>query len=554
MAGLVTLTGGTFQDAMGNLLSNGYLICELSQDEQLSMSQGQAVGGRKVKVLLGTDGNVLVSPAQQVWPTDEMNPGCASYTVWGYTAEGQLVWGPNYGLLVTTGSTYNVDGWVPNQIGGCGCGGAPVGSLLLQTNGVNNGSQQLLNLAEGSGITIVDDGIGDITISAASTVVNLMTTDWHKLEFSNLTGSPTFNGDGISVSAANLGGNLNGIQGRAPFGANPAAIQIGGAQPQEAAIYEYGVDVNLGAVNSGPINLSTLVRWQASVAVGTMYLGAWVPNTRVPSGTVLKVSTTYYVQTGSVSSTRITGAGSAPSFNSTPGQTTSDNSATWTSVGTTRPITFGDHMLGISDYEGTNIGGSGYGQYPLGGDPTLTNAPGPAYNFIGFRYLPEPLASNGSVGDVHWMAYAGGVGMAPIIVDTGIAPDNSGATHVFAIKQPTANSITFYIDGTLVATIAISGLTNAFQSLIYGSNQQGDYDYSYAAAQAVGLGASVYDSGNWWECVAAGTTTGITFTASPSAGQIDIDGAVSWMCVWGSGSKTNPMAIAPAYIFWETSE
>ena len=122
MAGLVTLTGGTFQDAMGNLLSDGYLICELSQDEQLSSSQGQAVGGRKIKVLLGTDGNVLASPAQKVWPTDEMNPGNASYTVWGYTEEGQLVWGPNYGLLVPTGSTYNVDGWVPNQIGGSGSG------------------------------------------------------------------------------------------------------------------------------------------------------------------------------------------------------------------------------------------------------------------------------------------------------------------------------------------------------------------------------------------------------------------------------------------------
>jgi YVTN family beta-propeller protein len=43
----------------------------------------------------------------------------------------------------------------------------PASALLLQTNGTNNGSQTLLNLIEGSGITITDNGSGGITISAS---------------------------------------------------------------------------------------------------------------------------------------------------------------------------------------------------------------------------------------------------------------------------------------------------------------------------------------------------------------------------------------------------
>jgi hypothetical protein len=43
----------------------------------------------------------------------------------------------------------------------------PASALLLQTNGTDNGSQTLLNLIEGSGITITDNGSGGITISAS---------------------------------------------------------------------------------------------------------------------------------------------------------------------------------------------------------------------------------------------------------------------------------------------------------------------------------------------------------------------------------------------------
>lgn len=45
-------------------------------------------------------------------------------------------------------------------------GGASGSGVSLKTNGVANGSQTVLNLKDGSNITITDDGAGGITISS----------------------------------------------------------------------------------------------------------------------------------------------------------------------------------------------------------------------------------------------------------------------------------------------------------------------------------------------------------------------------------------------------
>jgi hypothetical protein len=49
-------------------------------------------------------------------------------------------------------------------------------SILLKTNGTNNGSQTTLNLVAGTNITLTDSGSGDVTIAAASGLTNPMTT------------------------------------------------------------------------------------------------------------------------------------------------------------------------------------------------------------------------------------------------------------------------------------------------------------------------------------------------------------------------------------------
>lgn len=54
----------------------------------------------------------------------------------------------------------------PDQsVGGIGTGGTG-STLTLENNGVANGSQTLLNLVAGTGITVTDDGLGDITLNS----------------------------------------------------------------------------------------------------------------------------------------------------------------------------------------------------------------------------------------------------------------------------------------------------------------------------------------------------------------------------------------------------
>ena len=58
--------------------------------------------------------------------------------------------------------------------------GGSGGSIIVSTNGVNNPEQGLLNLQEGTGITLTDDGLGTVTIESSNaintkSVVNLTT-------------------------------------------------------------------------------------------------------------------------------------------------------------------------------------------------------------------------------------------------------------------------------------------------------------------------------------------------------------------------------------------
>ncbi len=71
--------------------------------------------------------------------------------------------------------------------GGGGTGGSG-SSLVLQTNGVLNGNQSLLNLVDGTGISITDDGLGNITFDLTSVPSSLIPlTQYH-----------IFNGDGTN--------------------------------------------------------------------------------------------------------------------------------------------------------------------------------------------------------------------------------------------------------------------------------------------------------------------------------------------------------------------
>lgn len=157
------IIGGNFMDPSGAPLANGYLILQLSQDEQ-SYIPSEIGAGRKIRVDLDSTGNLPSSPPVYVFANDALNPTNSWYSVSAYTADGQRVWGPNTVQILSSPSPFNISNWVPNSITS---GSAPAPIPTLETNGVKNGSQTLLNLVAGNGVAITDDGEGDITIAAS---------------------------------------------------------------------------------------------------------------------------------------------------------------------------------------------------------------------------------------------------------------------------------------------------------------------------------------------------------------------------------------------------
>jgi hypothetical protein len=167
MSGKTTIYGGAFQDASGNTLANGYLTMQLSHDEQESVDPGQVVSGLSLRVPLDANGNIVGTV--YVWPNDQLDPSNSYYIVNAYRRDGTLAWGaPQFVSVPSSPSPYNVGNWIPVNPVASGTG-APVGSLLLQVNGINNADQAKLNLeSTDSSVTITDEGSGNINLQAVS--------------------------------------------------------------------------------------------------------------------------------------------------------------------------------------------------------------------------------------------------------------------------------------------------------------------------------------------------------------------------------------------------
>ena len=95
------------------------------------------------------------------------------------------------------------DGLKWNKVGSDGS------SIILQTNGITNGSQTLLNLIQGNNISLTDDGSGGVTIDAN---VNPITTNSTTYQFEDSTNTPPISfPSGFDSIYYMIGGNGNGI-------------------------------------------------------------------------------------------------------------------------------------------------------------------------------------------------------------------------------------------------------------------------------------------------------------------------------------------------------
>jgi hypothetical protein len=201
------LIGGHFQASDGTILANGYLRMFLSADEVVT-GVANVGSGVYIQIQLDSNGSVASSsstppaPNQFIWSNDVMTPVNSYYRVFGYAANGQLAWGPNNQQVAFGSGTFDVGTWIPNSVISWQ---PPIQPLTLQVNGANNGSQTLLDLTAGSGITLVDNGSGEVTISTtgASTTFDVNSTP--------LISSTTVNfeaGTGIAVTNPSAGNVL----------------------------------------------------------------------------------------------------------------------------------------------------------------------------------------------------------------------------------------------------------------------------------------------------------------------------------------------------------
>jgi hypothetical protein len=171
----------------------------LNQDGMVT-GVGQVCAGIKITVPLNSSGNVVTSPAVYVWPNDVISPINSFYIVSGYTANGQLAWGPNHQQVLSSPSPFDLDAWIPDQLTNWT---PPLQSPTLEHNGAINGSQSLLNLKNGTNVTITDDGLGGITINAPISAT-VLKTNGHTNTTQGLLNLK--DGTDISITDDGLGG------------------------------------------------------------------------------------------------------------------------------------------------------------------------------------------------------------------------------------------------------------------------------------------------------------------------------------------------------------
>jgi hypothetical protein len=221
----------------------------LNQDATVS-GVGNIAAGIAIRIQLdsvakvASSGSTPAAPNQSAWGNDNLNPPNTFYTVTGYTAQGQIAWGPN-NQQVKGSSPFDVGTWVPNLV----ISWVPsIQGVALQTNGVSNTIQTLLNLESlDSSVTITDNGGGNVNLSvapaaglslkvngtpnASQSVLNLESTDASVTITDLGSGNINLQASGFSFGTSGQGWFL-GAQSFAPI-----SDDAGHAQNENGTVY-----------------------------------------------------------------------------------------------------------------------------------------------------------------------------------------------------------------------------------------------------------------------------------------------------------------------------
>jgi hypothetical protein len=111
----VTLIGGPFTDAEGNVVANGRLRLMLTGDGQTGITNCTSevvCSGIPVWIYLDNTGNV--SSQQTIWGTDVLVPYTLEYYVMLFNSKGKAVWNKSQTQTIVGSPTFNVSAWIPN--------------------------------------------------------------------------------------------------------------------------------------------------------------------------------------------------------------------------------------------------------------------------------------------------------------------------------------------------------------------------------------------------------------------------------------------------------
>lgn len=108
-----TLSGGAFQDPLGNAIANGTLILELSAPATDVLTGEIQICTSAVSFLLDVEGNVASTPTPTLWANNSITPTNTYYMARVYAKSGQLAWGPNAVYANQSGGVINLSSWTP---------------------------------------------------------------------------------------------------------------------------------------------------------------------------------------------------------------------------------------------------------------------------------------------------------------------------------------------------------------------------------------------------------------------------------------------------------
>jgi|ERR1035441_3612507 hypothetical protein len=134
MDGLITLTGGSFQDSIGNPVSFGTLVMTLIQsDNQIGylysnlnslvlspVVDSEVCQGLSFEIPLDINGDVVASPVYSVYANDALEPPNSYYLCTVYSERGEKLWGPNPQQILMSlsplSTTFDIGQWIPGSI------------------------------------------------------------------------------------------------------------------------------------------------------------------------------------------------------------------------------------------------------------------------------------------------------------------------------------------------------------------------------------------------------------------------------------------------------